>query len=128
MKASSFSPVFPVAASSRSLPEKPLLTLWQRIALSTPASAKQWVAARKLQSTQESKKTIISSKVTTEPSVVSTFATMAAKKKTASLPTPTLALVDSAAHKPDIFDFDIHGEQTSAPAPNIAPNNMVRFS
>jgi hypothetical protein len=127
MKASSSTPVFPVAASSRSLPAKPPLTLWQRIALSSPASAKEWVAARKLQSTQGSKKTIISSKVNTEPSVVSTFATMAAKKKTAPLPTPTLALVDSAAHKPDIFDFDIHDEQTSAPAPNIALDNIFEL-
>ena len=125
MKASSFTPVFPVAASSRSLPAKPPLTLWQRIALSTSASAKEWVAARKLQSTQESKKTIISSKVNTEPSLATTFATMAAKKNTAPLPAPTLALVDSAAPEPDIFDVEIHCEQASAPAPDIASNNIL---
>jgi hypothetical protein len=75
-------------SSSHLLPAKPLSTLCQRIALSSPASAKAWVAAQKLQPTQKSKKTIISSK-DTEPM---TFATLVGRSNPASIPTPALAL------------------------------------
>ena len=75
-------------SSSHLLPAKPLSTLCQRIALSSPASAKAWVAAQKLQPTQKSKKPIISSK-DTEPM---TFATLVGRSNPASIPTPALAL------------------------------------
>lgn len=111
-------------SSSRSLLAKPLSTLCQRIANSSPTSAKRWVAAKKL---QESQKSIIPREpreVNKESSAVTTFATLVAKNNPATMPTPALALdhslADSVAADPDFCDFEIDDAQASASDPVLA--------
>ena len=110
-------PVLPVAASSCSI-KKPLSTLCQKIALSSAKEAKEWVAAQKLLFLQKRGIKSISREINEEPSINSTFATLAANKKPAApIPTPVLALdhtqtlFDSEATEPDFFDVDIDDEQ-----------------
>jgi hypothetical protein len=121
-------------SSSRSLPAKTLSTLCQRIANSSPASAKRWVAAQKLQASQKSIIPREPREVNKESSAVTTFAMLAAKNNPAPIPPLALALHhtstlgDSLALEPEVCDLEIDDAYTFDPAPgtascDIAPAN-----
>jgi hypothetical protein len=108
------------SSSTPSFPAKPLSALCQRIALSSTSSAKEWVASRKRER-----------EIVKVPSVTATFATLAAKTKTAPIPLPALALHhtstlgDSVAPEPEVFDLEIDDAHVFAPAPGTAPCDIA---
>ena len=91
-----------------------LSNLCQKVALSSAKEAKEWVAAQKLLFLQKRGLQSITREINEEPSINSTFATLAANKKPAApIPSPVLELhhteasVDLVSHEPDVVDLEI---------------------
>jgi hypothetical protein len=111
-----------------SIPARPLSALCQRIANSSPASAKEWVASRKREAPQTH---IRPREIVKVPSVTATFATLAAKNNPAPIPPPALALHhtstlgDSVAPETEVFDLEIDDAHVFAPASGTAPCDIA---
>ena len=122
MKRSSSTPSFPV---------KPLSALCQRIALSSAASAKEWIASGGRRKREAPQTHIRPREIVKVPSVTATFATLAAKNNPAPIPPPALALHhtstlgDSVAPEPEVFDLEIDDAHVFDPAPGTAPCDIA---